>query len=85
MLLLIAIVLIPAIPDIPHNEEGTKREVNDTGIEAFGRFFAQLLGRFSANRTLSGNCGGKCREKQEENDYKTPLFHILPIEGQKYD
>jgi hypothetical protein len=58
MLLLIAVVLIPAIADISHDEEGTKREVNDAGIEAFGRLFAQLLGRFGANGTLSGNRGG---------------------------
>jgi hypothetical protein len=58
MLLLIAVVLVPAITDIPHNEEGTKREVNNAGIEAFGGLIAQLLGGFSTNGTLSGNRGG---------------------------
>jgi hypothetical protein len=74
--LIFAVVLIPAISDISDNKEGTKREIDDAGIEAFCRLFAQLLGGFGANRTLGGKPDGDDREKQEENYEQTPLFHF---------
>ena len=82
--LIFAVVLIPAITNIAHYKEGAEREINDTGIEAFGRFIAQLLGRFCTNGTLCGKPGRNDREKQHKEDQKTPLFHNLPLEGQKY-
>jgi hypothetical protein len=44
-----------------------------------------LLGGLSANGTLGGKSGGNDREKQDEEYQYTPLFHILQMEGQKYD
>jgi hypothetical protein len=49
------IVLPPPVTDIPYDREGSKCQVEDAGIHAFGRFFTQLLGGFGANGTLSGN------------------------------
>lgn len=77
--LIFAVVLIPAITDIPDDKEGTKREIDNTGIEAFCRLFAQLLGGFSANGTLGGKPGRDDREKQEKNYEQTPLFHITDL------
>jgi hypothetical protein len=73
--LIIAIVLIPAVPDISHNQEWAEGQVNDAGIKAFGGLFTQLLGRFGADGTLRRQPGGKCRKEKEQYEDVAPLFH----------
>lgn len=67
--LIVAVVLIPAVADIANDHKGEKREVDNAAIKTLSGFFAQLLGCFGTNGALCGNCGGNCREKQEESYY----------------
>lgn len=50
-------ILPPPVGNKTNNSKWSKSEVENSGIQALGRFFTQLLGGFSTNGTLGGGIG----------------------------
>lgn len=43
----------PSVTNVSHNSKWDKCEIENAGIHSFGGTFAQLVGRFGTDRTLS--------------------------------
>lgn len=70
------IILPPAVADVTDNSKGSKSEVQNTGVHAFGGLLTQLLGGFGANGALRSSFPAV---QQQETNYTSndqyPLYH----------